>query len=134
MGTELLYCCGIRLERTDAYTWQGTIYQPYFGVKEFNSIMGMFVVMEQQLNQLHNSLTGNTNFCSPVTVKPEITPVNAGLSFQIDVVSRQNFTWQGVLYCSAREFRKSFRRTSELLKYIEELLMEAGDEKGSVFR
>lgn len=126
MSTEALYCCGIRLKQKDAHTWQGSIYQPYFGVKEFDSIMGLFLIMDQQLNQVHNSLTGATNFCSLFPVKPENTPAYSGMSFQIDVVSRQNFTWQGVLYCPARKFRKSYRSTSELMKYIEDLLtMEA---------
>ena len=127
MGTALPYYCCIRLERYDAHVLQGEIYQPYFGLQEFDSIMGMFMVMEQQLNQLYNAAAGSLDFCSPVPVKPELTPVNADLSFQINVVSRQNFTWQGVLHCPARKLRKTFKSTSELLKYIEDILsMEVG--------
>lgn len=130
MGTALPYFCCVRLEKYDAHILQGEIYQPYFGVQEFDSIMGMFMVMERQLNELHNLSNGSINFCSPVPVKPTLAPVIADLSFQIDVVSRQNFTWQGVLDCPARRFRKSFKSTSEFLKYVEDILsMEVGIEK-----
>lgn len=130
MGTALPYFCCIRVEQNDADIFEGTIYQPYFGIQEFDSIMGMLMVMEQQLDHLHSSLIGSINFSSPVPIKPTIMPVNAGLSFQIDVVSRQNFTWQGVLNCPARKFRKSFRSTSELMKYTEDILsIKTGNEK-----
>ena len=130
MGTALPYFSCIRLEECDTDILHGTIYQPYFGIQEFDSIMSLFKIMEKQIEYLHNSLTGSMNFCSPVPLKPKIMPVNAGLSFQIDVVSRQNFTWQGVLQCPAHKFRKSFKCTSDLLKYIEDILsMEAGNEK-----
>ncbi len=129
MGTELAYSCCIRLERYDAHSLQGEIYQPYFGVQEFDSIMGMFMIMEQQLDHLHNLFAGSIDFSSPVPVKPEIFPACDGLSFLIDVVSRQNLTWHGMFSCPARKIHKSFKSTSELMMHLENILSkEVGNE------
>ena len=107
----------------------GRIYNPQQGSETFQSLTQFLIKMEQMLDesQMPQSYTSKRTFptvTQPLpTVRPS-PPIRRGseATFEMQVIFRQNSSWQGVIVWLEEQLEQSFRSVLELILLMDSAL------------
>lgn len=109
---------------------RGTLYNPYFGREvRFNNVIQMLMLMEELLDSLGYPQKAMESRCfKPVEPAPAAEPADGNTAkpvlatFKLNVLFRQNASWQGRLVWIEEKSETQFRSVLELLMLIDNVL------------
>lgn len=107
----------------------GRIYSPHWDVESFSSLSQFLIRMEALLDemQMPQSYTVPRKFSTllqPEPERPVSSPVRKGAkaTFELQVIFRQNTSWQGILLWREQNREHSFRSVLELVILMDSAL------------
>ena len=120
----------------DAYggkVLRGRLYNSYWGVTEFGSVMEFLLKMEELLDNMNfpQSFMANRSFSQPTERAAHAPPggeaqTGKRATFAVRVIFRQNASWQGSVYWLEGRREESFRSVLELLMLMNSALEAEG--------
>ena len=140
---SIQYLSSIHVTSYENRVLAGWVYNPYFGEQPFRSTLELVMLMEAQMDQLE--YPQHTVQCHSFSRNPKRPAAlrhsrdggsfwrhRFAAAFQLQIIFRQNASWQGKLTWPKNHTAQNFRSLLELLMLLDSALTEIFDESVAV--